>query len=111
MRAMMPGRAVKMSRSNTRAGTGRKPAAPGAPNPLLLNSGARQRCRRKQTRESRHAPAGEPEAMQEVLVDIDAVLDRQTAQDSLDNGVLRRRIEMLREAQLLQQQLADSFDP
>ncbi len=70
-------------------------------NPLLLNENARQRGRKKKTQETQLEPAGEP---------IDTLLDRQAAQDSPNTGIVRRRIEMLREAQLLQRQLADSYD-
>jgi len=108
---MMPGRLAGMSRSNTRSGTSRrKSVTTGALNPLLLNDGTRQRGSRKKTCSERHEPVGEPDVMQDVLVDIDTILDRQDAHDAVNTGIARRRIEMLREAQWLQGQLADSFD-
>jgi hypothetical protein len=79
-------------------------------NPLLLNDGTRQRGSRKNTRSERHDPVGEPDVMQDVLIDIDTILERQDAHDAPNTGIARRRIEMLREAQWLQSQLADSFD-
>jgi len=103
-----------MSRSNTRSGTGRrKPDNNGVLNPALLNESASQSGSRKMTQVERHDPVGEPDAMQDVLIDIDTILDRQAAHvanDAANIGIARRRIEMLREAQWLQSQLADSFD-
>ena len=78
---------------------------------MLLNETVTQRARGKKARHMRKGAAGEPEVVQEVMVDIDAMLDKQAAQDMPDNGAARRRIEMLREAQCLQRQLAESYDP
>lgn len=101
-----------MSRSNMRSGTGRrKPAANGALLPVQLDETVPQRARGKQKQGMRHGPVQEPDVMQEVMVDIDTMLEKQAAHDVPDNGFARRRIEMLREAQWLQQQLADSYDP
>jgi hypothetical protein len=44
------------------------------------------------------------------MIDIDRARERQAVQATRDSGVVRRRIEILREAQLLQQTLADSYD-
>jgi hypothetical protein len=102
---------VVMSRSNTRTGTGRrKPAGEGAMSTLLLNEGASQPGGRKKTRLERHAPVGEPDVMQDILTDIDTILEKQAAHDAPNTGIARRRIEMLREAQWLHSQLADSYD-
>jgi hypothetical protein len=80
-------------------------------NPLLLNEAATQRARGKNTRCMRKSPAGGPEDVQALLVDIETMLDKQVAHDMPDNGVARRRIELLREARHLQRQLAESYDP
>jgi len=77
---------------------------------LLLEEGARQPGRGGKTRLARHAPAGEPVDMNDVLTDIDATLERQAAHDAPSTGIARRRIEMFREAQWLHSQLADSYD-
>jgi hypothetical protein len=102
-----------MSRSNTRSGTGRRKPADVALSPVLLNEVARQRGSRKKQRIKRHDPVDEPDVMDGVLMDIDIILERQAAHDANDatnSGIARRRIEMLREAQWLQRQLADCFD-
>lgn len=77
---------------------------------LLLEEGARQPGGVEKTRLDPHAPAGVPVVMKDVLTDIDAVLERQAAHDAPNTGIARRRIEMLREAQWLHSQLADSYD-
>ena len=105
-----------MSRNNPRSVTGRrKPGTDGDLNPLLLNEADTQRASSKNTRHMRKSPAGEPkvvqDVMQEVMVDIETMLDKQAAHAMPDNGVARRRIEMFREAQFLQRQLAESYDP
>ena len=78
---------------------------------MLLNATVTQRARGKHTRHMRTSPVGEPEVVQEVMVDIETMLDKQAAHAMPDNGVALRRIEMLREAQCLQRQLAESYDP
>jgi hypothetical protein len=110
---MMPGQLATMSRSNTRSGTGRRKPAGVALGPVVLNAGARQRGSRKKPQVKRHDPVDEPDVMDDVLMDIDIILERQAAHDANDaanSGIARRRIEMLREAQWLQSQLADCFD-
>ena len=108
----MPGWVASMSRSNLPSGNGRrKLRADKALLPLQLDETATQRARGNKTPRTRHAPVNEPDVMQEIMVDIDTMLDKQAAQDSPDNGIARRRIEMLREAQWLQRQLAESYDP
>ena len=47
--------------------------------------------------------------MAEILHDIDAILKRHSRRDLL-NTEIRRRIEMLREEQRLQQELTDIYD-
>jgi hypothetical protein len=111
---MMPGWAVKMSRSNARSGTGRrKPDHKETLSPVLLNKDAGERGSSKKTQVMQCGPSGEPDVMQDALVDIDTILDMQAVHDTNDavnTGIARRRIEMLREEQWLQSQLADSFD-
>jgi hypothetical protein len=97
-----------MSRSNSRSGTGRrKPGADAALNPMLLDDTVTQRVRGKNSEFLKSGPAGEPD----VMPDVDAMLDKQAARDMQENGIARRRIEMLREDRWLQQQLAESYDP
>jgi hypothetical protein len=79
--------------------------------PLLRNETVTQRAQGKKTRHVRKGPVDMPDVVQAVMVDIDTLLDRQAEQDILVNGIARRRIEMLREAQWLQRQLAESYDP
>jgi hypothetical protein len=74
---------------------------------LLLDGTATQRARSRKPQLLKSGPAGEPD----VMPDVDAMLDKQAARDMPENGVARRRIEMLREARWLQQQLAESYDP
>jgi len=76
-------------------------------NMLLLDETVTQRARGKKSQLIKPGPAGEPD----VMPDVDAMLDKQAARDMQDNGIARRRIEMLREARWLQQQLAESYDP
>jgi len=108
----MSGQMATMSRSNSRATTGRrKPGADAALNPLLLDGAVTRRARGKKTQHLKSGPVGEPDVMQQVMVNIDTMLDKQAADDMPENGIARRRIEMLREARWLQQQLAESYDP
>ena len=111
MWATIPGWMAAMSRSNSCSGAGRrKPGADRAATPLLLDEAVTQRARGKQTKHLKNGPAGEPDAMQDLMPDIDTMLDKQAAPDNPENGIARRRIEMLREARWLQQQLAESYD-
>ena len=108
----MPVWVAIMSRSNPRSATGsRKPGASEALPPLLLDETVRQRARGKKKPRLKRGPADKPDVMPALMVDVDAVLDKQAAQDLQENGIARRRIEMLREARWLQQQLAESYDP
>jgi hypothetical protein len=110
----MPGWVAKMSRNNTRSGSARrKPVGNEVLNPVLLNETPGQPGSRNKTQAGRHDPAAEPDVSSDGLIDIDTILERQTAHDANDavkTGIARRRIEMLRESQWLQRQLADSFD-
>jgi hypothetical protein len=102
-----------MSRSNTRSGTGRRKPAGVALSPVLHNEGVRHRGSRKKPQVKRHDPVDEPDVMEDALLGIDILLERQAehdANDTANSGIARRRIEMLREEQWLQSQLADCFD-
>jgi hypothetical protein len=73
---------------------------------LLCSDAGKLRGRRPAQRE--HSPEAEDD-MAEILQDIDAILKRQSSRD-LMNTEIRRRIEMLREDQWLQQELTDIYD-
>ena len=70
----------------------------------------KQRSRRKKQQEPLPELAVQADAMRHLLADIRAARD-QAAVEIVPNGMIRRQIEMLREAQLLREQLSDSFAP
>jgi len=74
---------------------------------LLLDETVTQPARGKKSQILKPGTAGEPD----VMPDVDAMLDKQAERDMQENGIARRRIEMLREDRWLQQQLAESYDP
>jgi hypothetical protein len=84
----------------------REPAKDRAVIRMPRNGAVTQRSRRKKKQEL----AGEAEAMAHLISDMDAGRASPAA-DMQPDSMIRRRIEMYREAQLLRQQLHDSFDP
>jgi hypothetical protein len=96
-----------MSRSNPRTGNRRhRPAGGRTMGRLLCSDAGKLRGRRPAQREHSLEPEDE---MAEILHDIDAILKRHSRRDLL-NTEIRRRIEMLREEQRLQQELTDIYD-
>jgi hypothetical protein len=68
--------------------------------------GCMPRTRRKKMQEL----AGEAGAMAQLMSGMEAAREN-PAVDMQSDSMIRRRIEMYREAQLLRQQIHDSFDP
>jgi len=69
-----------------------------------------QRSRINNMQDQQRVPAGDAGDMANRLPGADATRDN-LVEDNPPNAMIRRKIEMYREAQLLRQHLTDSFDP
>jgi len=88
----------------------RKPAEDRAVKRMPRNDSVPQRSRRKKMQQQLQETSADAGAMAQLLSGIEAARENPAA-DNPPNAMIRRQIEMYREARLLRQQLIDSFDP
>lgn len=77
---------------------------------MTRNESVMQRSGRRYMLDQQQDSVGDAGAMANLLPGSDATRDY-PAEDNPPNAMIRRKIEMYREAQLLRQHLSDSFDP